>query len=146
MAHLWMKQALEEAHIAQSKGEVPIGCVIVYQNTIIAASHNQTLSIQDPTAHAEIQAIRQAASYLNNHRLLETSLYITLEPCIMCYGAIIQARIPNVIFGAYDQRTGVFSQPKLSNLLSLNHHPSWEGGIMEAECAELLRSFFKTKR
>ena len=146
MSPTWMKKALEEAHIALSKDEVPIGCVIVYQDTIIASSHNQTLSTQDPTAHAEVQAIRQAAAHLNNHRLLETSLYITLEPCIMCYGAIIQARIPNVIFGAYDQRTGVFSQPKLSNLLSLNHHPSWEGGIMEAECATLLTSFFKSKR
>ena len=147
MSHTkWMRYALEEARISEKKGEVPIGCVIVSNNKVISKSHNSTISNTDPTAHAEIQCIRQAASIIQNHRITDTSIYVTLEPCIMCYGAITQARIPNVYFGAYDKRTGVFSQPNLSNLLSLNHHPKWEGGILEKECSEILTHFFKTRR
>lgn len=147
MSHIqFMREALNEAKLAERNQEVPIGAVITQSGKIIARSHNKTIQNNDPTAHAEIAVIREAAKNLNNHRLNHTALYITLEPCLMCYGAIIQARIPEVYFGAYDKRTGVFSQPNLSNLLSLNHHPKWDGGILETECSNILQIFFKTKR
>lgn len=142
----WMELALEEARQAYQNNEVPIGAVIVQNNQLIVANHNQTLSQKNACAHAEILCIQEACHILNNHRLTDCHLYITLEPCMMCYGAIIQARIPNIYFGAFDKRTGVFSQDKLSKLLNLNHHPDYQGGILEDECQTLLTQFFKEKR
>lgn len=141
-----MQAALKEAHKALDKNEVPIGAVIVHNNSIIASSHNQTITKSNACAHAEVLCIQDTCKKLNNHRLVDCSIYITLEPCIMCYGAIIQARIPQVYFGAYDQRTGIFSTDKLSTYLNLNHHPIAQGGILEESCQTLLTHFFKQKR
>lgn len=142
----WMELALSEAHKALQNDEVPIGAVIVQDNTLIASSHNQTLSDNNACSHAEIRCIEKACQVLNNHRLTNCEIYITLEPCIMCYGAIIQARIPTVFYGAYDKRTGIFSTDKLSHYLNLNHHPKAQGGLLEAPCQTLLEDFFKQKR
>lgn len=142
----WMTLALEEAKKAKQLDEVPIGAVITGPDGLVAATHNQTITQNNPCAHAEILAITQASQATGNHRLTEHTLYITLEPCMMCYGAIIQARIPHVVFGAYDKRTGVFSTPKLSSLLNLNHHPEFTGGILETQCQTLLTDFFNEKR
>lgn len=142
----WMRLALAQAEIASSLHEVPIGAIISNGNTVIAQAHNETITSQDPCAHAEIVCIRRACQAIGNHRLTQHTLIVTLEPCMMCYGAIIQARIANVIFGAFDKRTGVFSTPKLSSLLNLNHHPEYTGGILEQECSSLLTDFFNEKR
>jgi len=147
MTHLdWMQQAFEQACIAERNGEVPIGAVIIANGAIIAKNHNQTITQKDPTAHAEILCIRQACLAQDNHRLKDTTLYITLEPCIMCYGAIIQSRVSHIIYGASDAKNGVFSQPERTKTLSLNHHPTHLGGVMEAACREQLRAFFQKKR
>ena len=142
----WMQYAFEQARIAERNGEVPLGAVIIENQKIIAKNHNQTITQKDPTAHAEILCIRQACLAQNNHRLKDTTLYVTLEPCIMCYGAIIQSRVSHIVYAASDTQNGVFSQPKLSQILKLNHHPSHLGGIMASECSDLLRAFFQEKR
>src|SRR5215204_6441575 len=102
----WMQKALKLAHEAEAKGEVPVGAILVYENEIIGSGHNQPISSNDPTAHAEIMALRSAASKINNYRLVNTSLYVTLEPCIMCAGGLVHARIKNLFFGAKDPRAG----------------------------------------
>lgn len=142
----YMKLALEQALIAKDQGEIPIGSILVVDNQVIAKGFNQTITLKDPTAHAEIQCIRQACHQLGNHRLPEATLYITLEPCIMCYGAIIQARINHVVFGASDPKSGSFSKGNLTQILGLNHRPEFTDNIMEPACRELLQSFFAQKR
>lgn len=143
----WMKQAIAEAGKARSKDEVPIGCVIVKDNRIIARGHNLRESSRDPSAHAEMIAIRKAARKLSSWRLLDTTLYVTLEPCTMCMGAIILARIPCVVFGCFDPKGGAAgSLYNLSNDPRLNHRVELLPGVLEAPCSSLLSDFFAELR
>lgn len=140
----FMGYALREAERARDAGEVPVGCVIVYEGMIIAKAHNQRETLQDPTAHAEVLAITAAAAHLGSWRLEDTRLYVTLEPCPMCAGAIILARIPEVYFGALDPKAGCCGT--LMNLLEdsrFNHQPRLEGGIRAEACGALLTEFFR---
>jgi tRNA(adenine34) deaminase len=139
----WMARAITEARKAEAKDEVPIGCVIVLGGRIIARGHNLRESSQDPAAHAELIAIRKAARKLGSWRLLNCTLYVTLEPCIMCMGAIILARIPTVVFGCYDPKGGAAgSLYDLSDDPRLNHSVALVPQILESECSDLLSSFF----
>ncbi len=143
----WMDKALAEARKAASIAEVPIGCVIVRDNKIIARAHNLRETKQDPAAHAELLAIRKAAKKLNSWRLLDTTLYVTLEPCTMCMGAIILARIPTVVFGCFDPKAGAAgSLYDLSKDSRLNHSCELISGIRHQECSSLLTSFFAELR
>ncbi len=141
-----MKCALKEAQKAYALGEVPIGCVIVYDGKIIARGHNLRESKNSPIAHAEIIAIEKAAKKLDSWRLLDTTMYITLEPCTMCSGAIIHARIPKVIYGCRDPRFG--AHVSLLNLFDVkyNHQVDISGGVLEEECSELIKAFFRDLR
>lgn len=143
----YMRYAIREAERAQEEGEVPVGCVIIYDNQIIGKAHNQRELLQDPTAHAEVVAITQAANKLGSWRLEECKLFVTLEPCPMCAGAIILARIPEVYFGAYDPKAGVCGT--LMNLLEdvrFNHQPKVYPGLLADECGALLTGFFQEIR
>ena len=143
----WMKKALCQAEMARAKDEVPIGCVIVRDDKIIARGHNLRESSQDPSAHAEMIAIRKASKKLGSWRLLDTTLYVTLEPCSMCMGAIILARIPRVVFGCYDPKGGAAgSVIDLSAEPRLNHLVELLPGIMEKDCSEMLKRFFAELR
>ena len=143
----WMKLALEQARLAQAMSEVPVGAVLVQDDQLIASTHNQPISNNDPTAHAEIQLLRAAGKQLNNYRLPNTTLYVTLEPCTMCLGAMIHARVSRVVFGAYDQKTGVCgSCTDLSTSQCFNHTIAIEGGVLENNCKQLLQEFFKKRR
>jgi tRNA(adenine34) deaminase len=143
----WMIRAIAEARKAEAKDEVPIGCVIVRDGRIIARGHNLRETTQDPAAHAELIAIRKAARKLGSWRLLDTTLYVTLEPCTMCMGAIILSRIPIVVFGCYDPKGGAAgSLFDLSNDPRLNHTVELLPRILEAECSGLLSSFFAALR
>ena len=143
----WMAKAIAEAHKAQGKDEVPIGCVIVRDGRIIGRAHNLRESNQDPVAHAELLAIRKAARKLDSWRLLDTTLYVTLEPCLMCMGAIILARIPTVVFGCPDPKAGAAgSLYDLSSDQRLNHRLELISGIRADECSGLLSSFFAALR
>jgi len=145
--YYWMQRALSEARKAEDKDEVPIGCVIVRQGRIIGRGHNLRESSQDPSAHAEMLAIRKAARKLGSWRLLDTTLYVTLEPCTMCMGAIILSRIPQVVFGCYDPKGGAAgSVYNLSNNSQLNHSIELIPRIMEQECSEILSNFFSMLR
>lgn len=143
----WMKEALKQAYKAFQEDEVPIGCVIVKDGKVIARAHNKREKTQQSIAHAEILAIQKACKKLNTWRLEDCDLYVTLEPCPMCAGAIIQSRIRNVYFGAYDHKGGsVMTCTKLFDIKEYNHHPSYFSGICEQECSSLLKQFFKSKR
>jgi tRNA(adenine34) deaminase len=143
----WMARAISEAHKAGSKNEVPIGCIIIHEGTIVARGHNLRETSQDPAAHAELIAIRKAARKLGSWRLLDCTLYVTLEPCTMCMGAIILSRIPTVVFGCYDPKGGAAgSLYDLSNDPRLNHRVQLVSRIQEAECSRLLSSFFAELR
>jgi len=145
--HYWMQRAITLAKKANAQGEVPVGAVLVFNHEIIGEGWNQPISGRDPTAHAEVLALRTGAQYLNNYRLLNTTLYVTLEPCAMCAGALIHARVLRLVFGAFDPKTGAAGS--VLNLLQderLNHRVSCEGGVMAAVCAELLQNFFKKRR
>lgn len=143
----WMELALEQARLAQEIDEVPVGAVLVQDDQLIASAHNQPISTNDPTAHAEIQVLRAAGTKLNNYRLPDTTLYVTLEPCTMCLGAMIHARVSNVVFGAYDQKTGACgSCQDLSTSVCFNHSINLKGGILADECKDLLQQFFKNRR
>ncbi len=142
-----IEQALELARHAEKHGEVPVGAIVVYDNEIIGTGWNQPIGNCDPTAHAEIIAIRDASTRLNNYRLLDTTLYVTLEPCVMCIGAILHARIKRLVFGALDPRAGaVESRFKIAQNPELNHQVSSLGGVLSEECSSLLRSFFVKRR
>ncbi|MBI5215635.1 MAG: nucleoside deaminase [Ignavibacteriae bacterium] len=143
----WMQQALREAENALSRNEVPVGAVVVHEGIIIGKGSNQTEMLQDPTAHAEIIAITAAASYLENKWLENCTLYVTLEPCTMCAGAIVLARIPFLIFGAYDPKAGACSSLyTITNDPRLNHRVPTKGGVLEEKCSGILREFFLKKR
>ena len=142
-----MAHALQLAEKAASLGEVPVGAVLVKEGEMIAEGWNQPISHHDPTAHAEIMAIRKAARVLQNYRLPDTTLYITIEPCSMCAGAIIHARISRVVFGAFEPRFGAAGSS--SNLLQnpqLNHQVELTSGVLAEECALILKQFFKERR
>lgn len=143
----WMKEAIKQAKKAAQKDEVPIGCVIVKNDQIIARAYNKREMKQCSTAHAEILAIEKACKKLGSWRLEDCDLYVTLEPCPMCSGAIIQSRIRNVIFGAYDPKGGCMgSNMNINDVRGFNHYPDIEGGILQDECSRLLKEFFKAKR
>ena len=143
-----MQLAIEQARKAEEKGEVPVGAVIVdSEGNLLASAHNETISRSDPTAHAEIQTLRKAAAKLQNYRLLSTTLYATVEPCVMCMGAIVHARVQRVIFGASDPKWGAAgSLYNFSEDTRLNHHPQIIGGMCEDECRTMLQRFFRMRR
>ncbi len=143
----WMKLAFQQALLAEKIGEVPVGAVLVQDDRLLASAHNQPIANNDPTAHAEIQLLRAAGKTLNNYRLPNTTLYVTLEPCTMCLGAMIHARVSRVVFGAYDDKTGVCgSCQDLSNSECFNHSIETQGGVLADECKSLLQKFFKNRR
>ena len=143
----WMEHALREAEIALRRNEVPVGAVIVHNGTVIAKGSNQTELLQDPTAHAEMIALTAAAAHLENKRLEQCVLYATLEPCPMCAGAIVLARIPLLIFGAYDPKAGACSSLyTLTNDTRLNHRVHTIGGVLEEKCGGILKEFFLKQR
>jgi tRNA(adenine34) deaminase len=142
-----MGEAIAEAQAALAHDDVPIGCVVVHDGQVIGRGHNEREAREDPTAHAEVLALREAAAHLGSWRVLDSTLYVTLEPCTMCGGAIVLARVPRVVFGCPDPKAGaagsvldVLDQPQL------NHRPEVLGGVREDECAELLRAFFRARR
>lgn len=145
--HHWMAYALQLAKRAKLQGEVPVGAVLIKNNVIIGEGYNQPISLSDPTAHAEICALRKAAENERNYRLPNTTLYVTLEPCAMCAGAIIQARVHRVVFGARDLKTGAAGS--VFNILEnklLNHRVQLQAEILGNECSDLLSHFFQEKR
>ncbi len=143
----YMKEAIKEAKKAELIDEVPIGCVIVRSDKIIARGHNVRETKQSPIGHAEIVAINKASKKLNSWRLEDCDIYITLEPCIMCSGAIIQSRIKNIYYGASDPKGGALgSSIDVLQANNINHHPIVHKGILADECAEMLRSYFRKKR
>jgi len=144
---IWLHKAIELAKRAEEAGEVPVGAVVVLENEIIGSGWNQPISRCDPTAHAEIIALRDAAQNMGNYRLPNTTLYVTLEPCAMCVGAMLHARISRLVFGAYDPKTGaVTSVFSFLDADHLNHRIIYQGGILAAESGVLLANFFKKKR
>lgn len=144
---LLMQQALSQAHNAWALGEVPVGALVVKDGEIIATGFNQPIGTHDPTAHAEIMALRAAASILGNYRLPGCELFVTLEPCAMCAGAMMHARLARVVFGASDPKTGACgSIVNLFEQEKLNHHTELLGGVMADECGKLLKDFFAARR
>ena len=142
-----MSQALKEAQAAFDSGEVPVGAVIIHEGKMIARAHNQIKLLKDPTAHAEMIAITQAASYLSNERLINATMYVTIEPCSMCAGALVLARIKKLVYGADDPRTGACGSVfNVTDNKKLNHRIKVEKGVLEKECAALLKEFFSKKR
>ncbi len=143
----FMRHALGLAQRAQAEGEVPVGAVVVLEERVIGEGWNRPISASDPTAHAEIQAMRAAASTRRNYRLVGATLYVTLEPCAMCVGAMFHARIRRVVFGAADPKTGAAgSTVNLFEEKRLNHHALVQGGVLAAECGALLSGFFASRR
>ncbi len=142
-----MALAIAQAQHAAAAGEVPIGAVVVHEGRVIAAARNSPIALNDPTAHAEILALRQAAQELATYRLVGATIYVTLEPCVMCVGAMVNARIARLKFGAHDEKAGaVGSVYDLGRDGRLNHQIEVYSGLMESECAALLREFFRTRR
>ena len=143
----WMQIAIKESNAAKSEDEIPVGAVIVKNGRLIAKAHNQPISTNDPTAHAEIQVIRKAGKKEKNYRLVGATLYVTLEPCLMCLGALMHARVERIVFGAKDTKNGFCgSLIDLTNASQFNHHTIVTGGILEKQCQEILKSFFKLRR
>ncbi len=143
----WMRHAIRLAQRAEDEGEVPIGALLVKENKLISEGWNMPISCCDPTAHAEIIAIRKAGQVLDNYRLIGTTLYVTLEPCVMCMGAISHSRIQRLVFSAYDPKRGAVCHAlNLSNADFLNHTINWKGGVLERETSTLLSNFFQAKR
>lgn len=143
----YMQFALDEAAKAAERGEVPVGAIVVKDDAIVARGFNQSISSRDPTAHAEIQALRGAALALGNYRLPGCRLFVTLEPCLMCSGAIFHARLDELVFGAFDPKTGVAgSVLNVYGMRTLNHQTHVRGGILASPCSEILQIFFKNKR
>ena len=146
MHEAFMRAALEQAELAKAVGEVPVGAVIVHEGEIIASAHNEREILPDATAHAEVLAIRRACAALGTNRLTGCTLYVTLEPCPMCAGALVNARVDHVVFGAYDARGGACGSMMRIQKYPLYFMPSFEGGVMEQECAAVLTEFFAKKR
>jgi len=143
----FMRAALDKAVKARELDEIPIGAIVTLNDEIIGRGYNSVIKNSDPTCHAEIMALRDAAHSLSNYRLPEVNLYVTLEPCIMCLGAILHARVKQVYFGAYDAKFhSCDPNQQLINNKIINHHTSFKGGILEAECSTLLKTYFKNKR
>jgi len=143
----WMRRAITLAQKAEQQGEVPVGALLVREGVCVGEGWNQPILRHDPSAHAEINALRDAGQATENYRLIDTVLYVTLEPCVMCMGAIANARVRRLVFGASDPARGAAgSILSLSNASFLNHHIETEGGLLAEECSELLRSFFARRR
>ena len=143
----WMEHAIRLAHKAETLGEVPVGAVVVRDQSLIAKGWNCPIEARDPTAHAEIVALRAAGDALGNYRLVDTTLYVTLEPCVMCIGAILHARIRRLVFGALDpERGAVCSAVDLSQWSFFNHRVEWQTGVLGQQCSALLKEFFRRKR
>ena len=143
----YMMEALKEAELAKLEDEVPIGCVIVKNDQIIARSHNQRDKSHNPLGHAETLAIKQASEVLGDWQLVDCELYVTIEPCIMCSGAIIQSRIKRVVYGAPDIKGGAFgSSINILEASNINHHPEVVKGVLENECSSIIKNYFKSKR
>lgn len=143
----WMRLALAQAQLAEQSGEVPIGAVLVKDNQLIATGFNQPIATHDPSAHAEIIALRQAGQHLANYRLPDCTLYVTIEPCAMCAAALVHARLAEVVFGAFDEKAGACGS--VMNLVqhnALNHRMAITAGVLAEECRELLRQFFQRRR
>jgi tRNA(adenine34) deaminase len=144
---IWMKRAINEAAAAQESGEVPVGAVVVRQGELISSGQNRNLRDNDPSAHAEIVALRAAGVALGNHRLEDCEMYVVIEPCAMCAGALIQARLKRLIYGAKDPKAGaVESAMRVLNHPRLNHRMEVTGGVLEEECSLMLRAFFQSRR
>ena len=142
----FMKIALAEARKASGRGEVPVGAVVVRDGVIVGRGRNRPISTKDPTAHAEVAAIRAAARRLANYRLTGCDLYVTLEPCAMCLGAVVQARIRRLIYGASDPKSGAVRSIMRFPFVKLNHRPAVSAGVMADECGEVLKEFFRKRR
>jgi len=143
----WMRYALELARQAEREGEVPVGAVIVRNGAVIGEGWNQPIGAHDPTAHAEIMALRDAGKRIGNYRIIDSSLYVTLEPCVMCAGAMVHARISRVLFGAYDPKGGAGSVfDLLPTDARSNHRLVCAGGLLQEESGELIRGFFRSRR
>jgi tRNA(adenine34) deaminase len=146
-AEFWMREALEEARKAGIEGEVPVGAVLLINEKIVGRGHNHSIRAHDPSAHAEILALRHGAHNMRNYRLPGSILVVTIEPCVMCAGAMIQARVEEVIYGATDPKAGaIHSHFHLADSSHLNHRIEVTAGILEEECGALLRSFFDSRR
>ena len=144
---VWMQAALAQAALAEAADEVPIGAVVVLEEQIIGRGHNTPIATTDPTAHAEIQAVRHAALYMKNYRLVDATLYTTVEPCLMCMGALLSARVKRLVFGCFDPKAGAAGS--LYNIAldtRLNHRLDITSGVCEEECRALLQGFFREKR
>lgn len=142
-----MGAALDQARLAEAEGDVPVGAIIVRQNEVLARASNRTVRDQDPTAHAEMLAIREAAHVVGSWRLNDCTLYVTLEPCAMCAGAIVLARVDRLVFGSWDEKAGmVGSLGDIVRHKKLNHRAEVLGGVRDEECGDLLRQFFKERR
>jgi len=143
----WMRRALAAAHEARQRGEVPVGACIVAGDAVLAVAGNRTRTDQDPTAHAEIVALRAAAAKVGNYRLTDAVVYSTIEPCVMCAGALIQARVSRLVYGARDERAGaVESHFQVCDSDFLNHRIEVTAGVLEDECREIMQEFFRTRR
>jgi len=143
----WMREALRAAREAESRDEVPVGACVVWQGEVIAVAGNRTRTECDPTAHAEMVAIREAAGKIGNYRLAGATVYSTIEPCAMCAGALIQARVPLLVYGAPDERAGAIDTHfQICNSKELNHRVKVIGGVLDTECRELMQKFFKGRR
>ena len=143
----FMEKAFELAELAYKEEEVPVGAVVVLNNEIIGRGYNSVIKNSDPTAHAEIIALREAGKAVKNYRILDTDIYVTLEPCLMCYAAMVNARVKNLYFGASDPKSGVFSIGKFDLIKNIfNHTIEVKSGIIENKAAELLQNFFKARR
>ncbi len=143
----WMRHAIRLAQFAEQQGEVPVGAVLIKDEQCLAEGWNGPIYHNDPTAHAEIMAIRAAGKQLNNYRLIDTTLYVTLEPCVMCMGAIVHARISRLVFGANDPKRGAVCHAlELTDADFLTHKVSWTGSILATECSNLLKEFFHSRR
>ena len=142
-----MRYAYRLAQRAEQQGEVPVGAIVVKNDQCIAEGWNSSIATHDPTAHAEMMALRKAGLALENYRLSGATLYVTLEPCVMCMGAISHARIERLVFGAFDPKRGAVCHAlSLSDASFLNHRINWVGGVLEIDCSELLRDFFRARR
>ncbi len=142
----YMRLALNEAESARLKGEVPVGAVVVCGDEVLSSGHNTNVTGHDPTAHAEVVALRRTSTLRQNHRLPDCDLYVTLEPCAMCLGAMVQARVRRLVFGALDPKSGAVESIMVFPVDKTNHRMQIKGGVLGAECGKILKDFFKLKR
>ena len=147
IAEYWMREALLEARRAEAEGEIPVGAILLIDGKIFGRGHNRSIQLHDPSAHAEIMALRQAAHNISNYRMPGSVLVVTIEPCIMCVGAMIQARVQEVVYGAADPKAGAIQSCfQLADAPVLNHKIKVTSGILESECGSILRQFFNLRR